>query len=179
MQQYQTRLHHNNEHNNVSRGADQSSCVSFVLVRSRMNHVDFSPTPQSEIAVSCQRTQHIPVHILTERGRDTKESGRNSDFQKYSSTYFIETAREVVSEVNLLFRHNRCRETSSRECCTCSLSYRALCILCALYCFCSNNHTCKNTALPPPHVSASAIFSPKKWQNPRLCLCCMYVYTLD
>lgn len=114
LQQYQTRLHHNNEHNNVSRGADQSSCVSFVLVRSRMNHVDFSPTPQSEIAVSCQRTQHIPVHILTERGRDTKESGRNSDFQKYSSTYFIETAREVVSEVNLLFRHNRCRETSSR-----------------------------------------------------------------
>lgn len=186
LQQYQTCLHHNNEHNNVSRGADQSSCVSFVLVQSRMNHVDFSPTLQSEIAVSCQRTQHIPIHIFTERGCDTKVSEQNSDFQKYSSTYFIETTREVASEVNLLFRHNRCRETSSRGMLYLQPELASLNILHSAFCVHSIVSaliiTHARTQPPPtPHVSASAfalIFSPKNGKIPG-CISVASTCTLD
>lgn len=73
----------------------------------------------------------------------------------------------------LLYRHNR-RSKGNAGC----PSYPALCILRALHCFCSNNHTCKNT---PPRLRLSLYTRPLSQKNAKIThfkknLC---VYTLS
>lgn len=60
----------------------------------------------------------------------------------------------------LLYRHNR-RSKGNAGC----PSYPALCILCALHCFCSNNHTCKNT---PPRLRLSLYTRPLSQKNAKI-----------
>lgn len=76
---------------NISRYVEPSSCLLFVLMRSRKSHVDFSSTKHNVIGACCQRRQRIPDHSVTERGCDTKVSEQSRPFQEQSWTYLVGT----------------------------------------------------------------------------------------
>lgn len=145
-------------------------CVSFVLVWSRKDVVDFSPTTASEILVSCSGI-HIPIHSFTEHGW--------CKIQK-CLTLFIETEREVVSWVILLFRqHNRHSETGSQAVQCLQIELAALHISHSAFCVHSIISALIITHARTqfhPHICASPCTIILLWQKPRLCLCGIYVF---
>lgn len=108
----------------------------------------------------------------------------NSDFQEHSLTHFIVNRTEGDSlKGNFVFTNNRRSETGGQglpylqsELAALDISHSAFCVH-SIFSALIITHA---RAQFPPHFSASPftlIFSPKKWQNPMLCFCCIHIYT--